>query len=153
MGFFDKIKSYVGLNDKPTITFERLEKSIPITDTGVKFNINVESKREYTVMSVTSTLKVKYMGDNDIEEEEILAEETNGEGYRLDGEYIFPAVIKENTSWLFYGSIFMDDDANATMRRLANRVGFKLMLVVEVDIKEIGGLFDPSIETEIFVIK
>ena len=64
----------------------------------------------------------------------------------------FPGKISNGTSWDYAGSVFMDEDKNKELQNLYHNRGsnkLRLMLEVEIDIKEIGGLFDPSIKQEI----
>jgi hypothetical protein len=150
MGFFGKVKSFFG-GGAPTLSFSRVEDTIPVSDTGVKYNLDVTGKKDMTIVSTTSKL-VAYWEEGEEEKELELAEEFDNGEHWLEEQNPFPGKIADGTTWSYAGSVFMDDDKNEELQQLyANKDSnkLKLMLEVEIDVKEIGGLFDPSIKQEI----
>ncbi len=151
MGFFDKLKSFVGA-DKPTITFTRCEDSIPVTDTGVKYRLSVTAEKPLTVVSLESSLIARTIDDKKMEQNETLAtEKDNGSSWSPE-DNPFPGLLDKGKDWPVSGMVFMNDAASKKVQELyANRSsnGFKLILKATLDIKETGGLFDPSVEREI----
>ncbi|MEO5990088.1 MAG: hypothetical protein ABIP68_00510 [Ferruginibacter sp.] len=151
MGFFDKMKSFVGVGG-PVITFTSVEDNIHVTDTGIKFNISVASENAITVKAVTGTLKVTYKNDAGEERTETLGSETdNGEHWGVD-DNPFPGIISKDQNWDFAGSVYMDDEKSILLQELfsnKSKTQLKVILNVEVDVKETGGLFDPSVQREI----
>ncbi|MCI5055849.1 MAG: hypothetical protein MRY83_07050 [Flavobacteriales bacterium] len=154
MGLFSKLKTFVGAN-APKIEFERVEDEIPITDTGVKYNIKVSGEQKCTITSVTSTLQIEYINEEGEERVlDIASDDDDGE-YWIESQNPFPGIVDPSNDWEYAGSIFMDDDKSEMLQKLyqnKSQSKVKLKLVVDVDVKEVGALFDPSIEREIVLL-
>lgn len=151
MGFFDKMKTFVGVG-APTIKFKQVEDRLPVTDTGIKYQITVESEKEVTAIAITETIKALYKDDDGTERSTILATDTDKGEHWIESDNPFPGKISKNNNWEYSGSIYMDDEKSKLMQNLfakKNSSNLRVVLVVEVDIKETGMLFDPSVETTI----
>ena len=151
MSFFKKMKTFLGA-EKPEILFSRLEESIPITDTGVKYRLAVNSKSPLTVMSVTGSLKAVYRDGEGVKKELLLKERKDDGSSWIASQNPFPGKLSPNSSWRYGGMVFMSKQKNRDLQALyANKFENQLQLIlkVELDIKETGMLFDPSVEREI----
>lgn len=141
--------------DGPKILFTRVEDRIPVTDTGVKYNITVSSEKELTVVGVTGTLKAIYKNEAKEEKIETIAtSKDTGENW-IPEQNPFPGKIHQSQNWEYAGSVFMEDDKSALLQDLfarKSKTGLKFVLNVEVDIKETGMLFDPSVDREIILL-
>ncbi len=154
MGLFDKMKTFVGIG-APTITFNRVEDTIPVTDTGIKYNITVASEKELTAIGIKGSLKAIYKNDAGEEKTEIIASANDDGKDWIENQNPFPGKISKTQNWEYAGSVFMEEDKSAFLQGLfanKNKSQLKVILNVEVDIKETGMLFDPSIEKEITLI-
>ena len=152
MGLFDKLKTFVG-GGAPKMSFTSIEDSIPVTDTVIRYKINVEAEKELTVISVSEELKIVYLDDEGEEQEEVLVEDKDDGSNWSDEDNPFPGKISKDNPWQFGGLVIMKDDAKSELLQKyfadKQRNKMKLMLEVEIDVKEIGMLFDPSISREI----
>ncbi|MBK7885050.1 MAG: hypothetical protein IPJ81_15650 [Chitinophagaceae bacterium] len=153
MGFFDKIKTFVGA-DAPTITFTKIEDQLPVTDTVLKYNILVTSEKELTAMNVKGVLTAIYKNEDGAETQVILASDIdNGDDWNPE-QNPFPGKITKDKNWEYGGMVMMNDDKSTLLQQLfANKTKspLKIMLTVTLDIKETGMLFDPSIKREITI--
>ncbi len=128
------------------ITFDRIEDSIPVTDTGVKFNISLKGTKGPVVSSATGSLTAVYE-EGGAEQKLLLATETDDGSNWSPEDNPFPGEV--GGDWTFGGSVFMDDDKSAQLQKLfadRDKNGLKMMLKVELESS--GGAIEP-VEHEI----
>ena len=139
--------------DKPSepmsdavIEFKKLEDTIPVSDTGVKYQITVTGTKGPKISAATSSLIAVYK-DGDSEKSDLLATETDDGSSWSPEDNPFPGAV--GTDWHFGGMVFMDDAKNADLQKLyAQRESNGLKLMLKVELKSTGGAIKP-VEREI----
>ncbi len=124
------------------IEFKTLEDSIPVTDTGVKYQITVKGTKGPVITAITSTLTAVYTVDG-AEKSDLLATETDDGSSWSAEDNPFPGAV--GSDWEGCGGmVFMDDAKNADLQKLyADRETNKLKLMLGVELKSTGGKIAP----------
>lgn len=163
MGFFDKLKKFVGKTDVK-LDFQWIENPFPFGDPMIKATLRVKAEGDaVTIIGNSATFYAKRTNDDGQEEEIILGEDGNDvndcASVERNGEWgkEFPDTI-EGGGESSYG-FFVDDMDLAkslapwgvTDAESAKIKGIKFYFKAEADVKETVGLFDPTIEQEITV--
>lgn len=131
------------------IKFKKLEDSIPVSDTGVKFQINLEGTKGPVVSAATGSLIAVYK-DGGAEKSDVLATETDDGAHWSPEDNPFPGSV--GGDWEFAGSVFMDDDKNTELQKLyADKANNNLKLMLKVELKSSGGAIAP-VEREITLL-
>ncbi len=162
MGFFDKIKSMVGVTGVK-LEFLYVENPWAYFDPMIKATVNVKSGKDaVTVIGVKGTFYAKRTVNNVEERIELGTETRTAERCATterNGEWVkeFPCVV-EGGGEVSYGYWVKDMDVPAALAgwggdtpENAQKNGITFFLECEVDIKETLDLFDPSLTQEITV--
>ncbi len=164
MGFFSKLKKFVGKTDVK-LDYEWIENPFPFDDPMIKATIRIKAEGEgVTVIGTTGTFIAQRTNGDGVEEEIVLGEEVSNTedcaDVERDGEWVeeFPEFI-ESGQESSYG-LFIDDMdlpkslAEWGVRNVedAKAGGVKFILKGEIDVKETADLFDPSLDYEITVV-
>ncbi len=121
------------------VKWVKVEDSIPVSDTGVKYQLKLEGKPGPVIKSATSTLTAVHK-DGDSEKRDLLATETDDGSSWSPEDNPFPGSV--GGDWAFSGMVFMEDDKNAELQKLyadREKNGLKLMLGVKLE-AEGGGV-------------
>lgn len=162
MGFFDKMKSMVGVTGVK-LEFLYVENPWAYFDPMIKATVNVKSGKDpVTVIGVKGTFYAKRTVNNAEEKIELGTETRTTERCaetKRNGEWVkeFPCVV-EGGGEVSYGYWVKDMDVPAALAKWggdtpenAQKNGITFFLECEVDIKETLDLFDPSLTQEIKV--
>lgn len=162
MGFFDKMKSMVGVTGVK-LEFLYVENPWAYYDPMIKATVNVKSGKDpVTVIGVKGTFYAKRTVNNVEEKIELGTETRTTERCaetKRNGEWVkeFPCVV-EGGGEVSYGYWVKDMDVPAALAKWggdtpenAQKNGITFFLECEVDIKETLDLFDPSLTQEIKV--
>lgn len=123
------------------IEFKKLEDSIPVTDTGVKYQITVKGTKGPVITAITSTLTAVYTVDGAEKSDKLATETDDGSNWSAE-DNPFPGSV--GGDWSCGGMVFMDDAKNADLQKLyADRETNKLKLMLGVELKSTGGKIAP----------
>lgn len=124
------------------IEFKTIEDSIPVSDTGVKYQITVSGTKGPVITAITSTLTAVYTVDG-AEKSDLLATETDDGSNWSAEDNPFPGSV--GGDWEGCGGmVFMEDDKNAGLQKLySDRESNKLKLMLGVELKSTGGKIAP----------
>jgi hypothetical protein len=156
MGFFDKLKKFVGKTGVE-LDYEWIENPFTFTDPMIKATLRIKTSEDVTILGSTGTFYAQRKGDDDLNEEIVLGEEECSD-IEKDGDYQkFPQLVEAGgvrTCAFFVsdmdlvkslGKWGVDSPESARIK------GVKFFFKGEVDVKETAGLFDPTLEQEITV--
>lgn len=162
MGFFDKIKKFVGKTGVE-LDYTWIETPFPFGDPMIKATIRVKASDTVTVNGITGTFLAVRTNAEDEEEEIILGEEfqeaDENHTTERNGEWVpvYPCTIQAGEEETF-GYFVEDLDLAESLAKWgvdspesAKIKGVKFIFRGEVDIKETAGLFDPSLDHDIEV--
>lgn len=124
------------------IKFVKLEDSIPVSDTGVKYKIKLEGTPGPVIKAITSTLTLVYKDGGSEKREKIASETDDGSDWSPE-DNPFPGSV--GGDWEVGGMVFMEDAENAKMRKLyGDREANGLKLMLGVELKSDGGAITPA---------
>jgi hypothetical protein len=162
MGFFDKLKSIVGITGVK-LEYTWVENPWPYKDPMIKATLTVTAGKDpVTIIGTKGTFYAKRTVNN-VEERIVLGTDISNEEkcsrVERNGEYVkeFPQSLAagEQTS---YGFFIMDMNAPKSLTvwggdtpENAVRNGITFFIEGEVDVKETFDLFDPTKEVQITV--
>ncbi len=162
MGFFDKVKKFVGVTGVK-LDYTWIEDPFPFGDPMIKATIRVKAESEVTIVGKTGTFYARREAREGGKEEIVLGRENttvdNCASTRRNGERVkvFPDKIEAGGE-SSYGFFVKKMDLAKSLAKwgirnpqMARDNGVRFYFKGEIDVKETGLLFDPSLEQEIIV--
>lgn len=162
MGFFDKIKSMVGVTGVK-LEYTWIENPWPYFDPMIKATITVKAGKDAVTVLGTKTTFYAKRTVNNVEEKIVLGtdicNEDNCPRTERNGEFVrlFPTAV-ESEGQVSFGLYVRDMDVPAALAEWGGETpasakanGITFFLEAEVDVKETLDLFDPTLTQEIEV--